>query len=476
MDPQRPSALKVSRDQVVCSRQPWACHTWPPLLIKTWIVQLNCAVKLTSRCDQSSLPKKHTIECAKDRHDLTSPLNSSEDLIRAYPYQFEGIGWFPGAYHITLWDDAKPVVHAPRKCLITMQPLVHEKLEEFINQGIIVLVEEPTDWVSSLAFSSKANDKLWVCLNPKDLNAAIRHDDYKTPTVEEITHELAGSTCFTKLDGTSSYLCIVLDYEPSLLTTFNTPWGRFRFVCLLWGLACAQDIFQCMMDQILTHCDGVIDIIDNVVMHGKDDKEHDKCLHKFMRITCEHGLIFNKDKCAVKQTFLVFLGCVYDVKGAHLDPEKVSTVHRMPAPETATQLQKFLSLVTYLSPFIPSISSLTAHLVELLKKGSEFIWNNSYQEAFDKVKSMVCKDTTLWYSNIHKPVTVQVDASQKGLGAALLQDGHPVAFASKTLTPVEQQYSNIECELLTCVFRAEWFHTFVFGHAFTIESDHRPLE
>ena len=136
------------------------------------------------------------------------------------------------------------MVHAPRKCPIAMSPLVCEKRNEFIDQGIIVPVEEPTDGVSSLPYSWNANGKLQVCLDPKDLNTAIRHDYYKTPTVEEITHELAGSTCFNKLDGTSSYLCIVLDYVSLLLTTFNTPWGRFRFFCLPWDLACAQDIFQ----------------------------------------------------------------------------------------------------------------------------------------------------------------------------------------------------------------------------------------
>ena len=144
-----------------------------------------------------------------------------------------------------------PVVHAPRKCPIAMRPLVREKLDEFLEQGIITPVEEPTDWVSSLAYSWKANGKLRVCLDPRDVNKAIKRDHYKTPTVEEITHLLAGSKKFTKVDGTSSYLCIVLDYESSLLTTFNTPWGRYRFVRLPWGLSCAQDIFQRMMDQIL---------------------------------------------------------------------------------------------------------------------------------------------------------------------------------------------------------------------------------
>ena len=148
-----------------------------------------------------------------------------------------------------------------------MPPLVHEKLDEVIDQDIIVPVEEPTDWVSSLAYTWKANGKLRVCLDPKGLNTAIRLDHYKTPTVEEITHELVGSTYFTKLVGTSSYLCIVFNYESLLLTTFNTPCGRLRFVYLPCGLACAQDIFLQMMDQILVCCDGVICITDDVVVH-----------------------------------------------------------------------------------------------------------------------------------------------------------------------------------------------------------------
>ena len=114
-----------------------------------------------------------------------------------------------------------PDASAPLHC----QPLIRTKLDEWEKEDIITPVEEPTDWVSSLAYSMKPNGKLRLCLNPKDLNLAIKRDHYKTPTVEEITHKLARSTRFTKLDGTSSYLCIVLDYESSLLTTFNTPWG-----------------------------------------------------------------------------------------------------------------------------------------------------------------------------------------------------------------------------------------------------------
>ena len=133
-------------------------------------------------------------------------------------------------------------------------------------------------------------------------------------------------------------------------------------------------------------------------------------------------------------------------------------------------------MTTYLSLFIPSLSMFTAPLRELLRKDSEFTWNDSYQEAFDAVKQMVCKDTTLRYFDSQKPIVIQVDASQKGLGAALLQDGCPIAFASKALTLTEQRYANTEREMLACVFGAERFHTYVFSRSFTIESDHKPLE
>ena len=317
-----------------------------------------------------------------------------------------------------------------------MQPLVHEKLDEFLEQGIIVSVEEPTDWVSSLAYSWKANGKLRVCLDPRDVNKAIKRDHYKIPTIEEITHQLAGSKRFTKIDGTSSYFCIVLDYASSLLTTFNTPWGGYRFVHHSWGLTCAQDIFQQMMDQILEHCEGAIGIADNV--HGKDNEEHNWNLHRFICIAHEHGPVFNGEKCEVKQDSVTFFSTVYDTDGAHPDPKKVDAVHQMPPPENPPQMHQFLGMLTYLSPVIPSLSTHIATLQELLKKESEFIWNTFYQEAFNRMKELVCKDKTLCYFDVQKPVTIQVDASGKRLRATLLQEGHPVAFASKAFPPTDR--------------------------------------
>ena len=318
--------------------------------MKLGVLQLNCAIQVAHKWeDTPNLPRRPTTKHEKAIGDPLHlqklaaqcwqsplpPLNSSKDLIAVYTDHFEGIGCFPRTYTIHLHDNAKPVIHAPHKCPIAMHPLVHEKLDEFLEQEIIVPVTEPTEWVFSLAYSWKVNGKLWVCLDPKDLNATICHDHYCTPTLDEITHEFGGSTCFTKLDGTSSYLCIVLDYESSLLTMFNTPWGHYRFVCLPWGLTCTQDIFQWMMDQILECCKGVIRIADDVVIHRQDDKEHDQHLHTLMQVAREHGLVFNGEKCTVKQPSIKFFGWIYDKDGAHPDPPRL-------LPFTTCQPQRHL--------------------------------------------------------------------------------------------------------------------------------------
>ena len=195
-----------------------------------------------------------------------------------------------------------------------------------------------------------------------------------------------------------------------------------------------------------------------------------------MQTVHKYDLVLNPQKTHVKAQAINLFGCLYDANGVHPDPGKVDAVHTLLAPTNVTKLQEFLGLVTYLSPFIPGLSTLTAPLQELLKKDTDFIWNCTYNTAFEWVKEAVISDTTLRYSDPSLLVTIQVDASQVDLGAALLQNGKPIAFASKALTKTECRYVNIEREMLAAVFRAERFHTYIYGQSFTIKSDHKPLE
>ena len=129
-----------------------------------------------------------------------------------------------------------------------------------------------------------------------------------------------------------------------------------------------------------------------------------------------------------------------------------------------------------MAPFISKLADQTAPLRALTKKDVPFEWNSSLQKVFENIKASICKDIALTYFDVTKPTTIQVDASKIGIGAALLQDGRPIAFASKALTETEQRYANIERELLAVVFGCERFHTYVYGKPFVVETDHKPLE
>ena len=266
-----------------------------------------------------------------------------------------------------------------------------------------------------------------------------------------------------KLDARHGYWAIVLDSKSSLLTTFNTPYGQYHFLYLPFGLACSQDVFQKKMDQILEECEGCIGIADDITIHGHMEAEHDAHLWKLMEVAQKCGLVFNPKKTQVKTPVVTFFGCLYDEFGVHPDPKKVDAVHALPTPSHITELHEFLGMVTYLGPFIPSLSTLTAPLCELLKKDAEFSWNASYQTAFQHVKDAVASDTTLQYFDASCPITVQVDASQVGVRAPLFQDNKPVIFTSKAPTEVECWYADIECEMLAVVFGAKCFRTYVYG-------------
>ena len=201
-----------------------------------------------------------------------------------------------------------------------------------------------------------------LCLDLHDLNKAICPNHHEMPTVEEVTHEFANPCYFTKLNTHHGYWSIVLDEESSLFTTFNSPFGRYHFLCLPFGLVCSQVIFQKKMDQFLEECPRCIGITDDITVHGHTEAEHDAHLWNLMWVAHKYGIVFNPQKMHVKATAINFFGCLYDANGVHPDPEKVHAVHALPVPTNVTELQEFLSMVTYLSPFISGLSTLTAPL------------------------------------------------------------------------------------------------------------------
>ena len=189
-----------------------------------------------------------------------------------------------------------------------------------------------------------------------------------------------------------------------------------------------------------------------------------------------HGIVFNSAKCHISQPQIAFYGAVFTGKGMWLDPTKIQALQDLPVPDLQTKLQSFLGLSNYLQPFIPGLSNKTIFLWQQL---SQWDWNPSTDAAFQHLKAWICQTllkVTLAYYDRSKPVVVQTDASKYRLGAALLQDGWPIAFASKTLTDIETHYANIERVCLSVCFGLEKFHTYIYGRHVIAENDHKPLE
>ena len=266
---------------------------------------------------------------------------------------------------------------------------------------------------------------------------------------------------FSKLDVKSGYWCVQLDEDSQLLTTFNSPFGRYCFQRLPFGLKVSQDVFQQVMDKVLGGLKGVVSITDDITVYGNSQEDHDANLHQLMERARETGLVFNYHKCKINQEEVPFFGSIYSKDGVRADPIKVQAIAELATPSSKKELQSFLGMVTYLSPYIPKLSELTAPLRNLLPKEADFQWNHEQQKAFQQLKDHICRAGTLAYFDPAKPAVVQADASQNAIGVALTQEGKPIAYASKSLTDTERRYANIERELLACVFGAERFHTSV---------------
>ena len=405
--------------------------------------------------------------------------NTIANLQTKFPECFAGIGRFPGNFHIELKENITPVIAAPRKYPIQLKGEIGAKLQEMENLGVIAKCDDSiaSEWVNSLAFARKANGDLRICLDPKHLNEAIKRTYHKTPTLEEISHQLNGAQLFSKLDAKHGYWAIELDEKSSHLCTFQSPFGKYRFLRLPFGLSVSQDIFQKHMDDIIQKAGpGVIGIADDLVVFGQSVKEHDEALNRLMHVAKQYGLVFRSEKCKTHQTSISFYGLLWSKDGMQPDPRKCDEIHNRPAPHNVQELQSFLGLVQYLAPFVPQISEKTHILRQLCRKGVEWDWTAECEKAFVKLKNEFSADLQLRYFNPSQPVEIEVDASTKGLGAALIQNHKPIAFVSKALSGAETRYANIERELLAVVFGLERFHTYVYGKPVTILSDHKPLE
>ena len=221
--------------------------------------------------------------------------------------------------------------------------------------------------------------------------------------------------------------------------------------------------------------DGVEVIMDDVIIAG-DESTHDERLQKFLERASKNGLKVNREKCRIRQKEVPYVGHLLTAEGLKIDPQKIKAIQEMPEPESKEDVKRLLGFIQFLSRYLPGLSTVDAPLRELDKSDVLFHWDHPQKKSFEKIKELVSQAPVIQYYDVTKPVTIQCDASGKGLGAVLLQDNKPVCYASRSLTDTETRYAPIESEMLAVFFACRKFHQYIYGRSVVVETDHKPLQ
>ena len=397
-----------------------------------------------------------------------------------YPELFQGVGKL-NTHQVKLHvnQSVEPVAQPLRRIPFNLRGKVEQKLDELLEADIIEPVDGATTWLNPVVIAPKPDGSIRLCLDMRRANEAIIRQRYPIPTVDDVLHNMNGSTVFSKLDLKWGYHQLELTPESRDITTFATHRGVYRYKRLLFGVSSASELYQHEVSTVLAGIEGVQNISDDVIVHGPTQKIHDQRLHAVLKRLRDRGLTLNQ-KCQFNMSKLVFMGIMLSEKGIGPTEERVRALVEAKEPENQSEVRSFLGLANYSARFIPQFSTLTEPLRVLLKKDVPFKFGPQQKKAFEQLKAAMAKASTLAFFVKDATTKVVADASPVGLGAVLLQEQNgrevPVCYASRSLTPCEQRYSQTEKEALSLVWACEKFHVYLYGRRFELVTDHKPLE
>ncbi len=463
--------------------------------VEFMIVKGDCKSLLGARaCQQMQLisVNRENIKVVEapvmDKPQKSSSVDQVRGLTEAqiksqFPEIFKGEGKLEGELHLTIDPSVQPVQLPTRKVPLAVRDNLKKELDRLTDIGVIAPVDVPTDWISATVVTQKKDGRVRLCIDPKPLNSALKRNHYPMPTIEDILPELSQARYFTVLDAKNGFWHVQLDEESSFATTTGTPWGRYRWLRMPFGISPAPEEFQRRLDIALEGLTGCKAVADDILVFGSgatDEealRDHDRKLLNLLERCKEKGIKLNATKMQLRLKEVQYMGHLISSSGLKADPSKVKAIQDMPPPTDKQGVLRFLGMVNYVQRFAPKLSEVTLPLRDLIRKENEFLWDEAvHGKALKEAKKLLSEAPVLQYFDPESPTVLQCDASMKGLGACLMQNGHPIAYASRSLTATEENYAQIEKEMLAIVFGMEKFSTYVYGRSIMVESDHKPLE
>ena len=328
--------------------------------------------------------------------DSQGPTANTKDqviqaIIEEYKEVFTGLGKLKNhAVELNIDKEAIPQAQPQRRIPFHTRKKVKHAVKELQkdDDDIIEAVPEtqPTPWVSPIVAVPKKDDTVRICVDMRMENQAINRVRYQIPTVNDISLDLNGAKYFSKLDLAQAYHQLPLDEESRYITTFSTHVGLFRYKRLAYGINASAEIFQHALQQSLEGIQGVRNIADDIIVHGKSREEHDTAHRNCLKSLQEKGLTLNAKKCSFLQPTLEFFGQIFSAEGTCPDPERVTDLQNTPTPTNAQEVRSLLGMANCSSKYIRNYATITSPLRELTKKNVRFSWTEIHQNAFTKLK------------------------------------------------------------------------------------------
>ena len=419
-------------------------------------------------------PLEHIPPYLRDFHSVFSK-ESFDELPESKPWD----------HAVELLPDATPKACKVYPLSVSEQKELDAFLKENLDSGRIRPSKSPM--AAPVFFVKKKDGKLCLVQDYRALNAMTVKNKYPLPLIPELIAKLRGAKYFTKLDVRWGFNNVHIKEGDEWKAAFQTNRGLFEPLVMFFSLTNSPATFQTMMDDIFEELitEGVVVVyMDDILIFTEDLEEHQKVTRRVLEILEKHKLYLRPDKCEFEKTTVEYLGVIISHNSVAMDPVKIAGVTEWPAPTNKKEVQSFLGFTNFYRRFIKDFSEHARPLFDLTRNDFRWCWGTAEQSAFDKLKQSVTAAPVLISSDSTKPFRVEADSSDFATGAVLSQRSmeddkwHPVAFLSKSLSPVERNYEIHDKEMLA-IIRAlqEWRH-FVEGaeHPCEIWTDHKNLE
>ena len=376
--------------------------------------------------------------------------------------------------------DAQPVASHPYRIPDRLKEGVREEVQKLVALGIAIPSQSP--WASPVVPVPKADGSVRVCVDFRRLNELTVSDPYYMVTLEEILERVGSSSIVSKLDLCKGFYQIEVDEESREKTAFITPFGKYQFTRMPFGLKNAPAVFQRTMEVVLNSCyEYSAPYIDNIVVFSKSGAEHGQHLRNVFSELRKFGLTVKEAKCEFGKLKLEYLGHIIGGGVLAVPEHRAAAMADFIQPKTKRQLRSFLGAASYYRKFVRGYANMSSALSPATSKSAPSVvqWDKEMLEAFKQIKVYLVHVCILTIPSQNDDFVLHTDASGAGIGATLnvLRDGEerPAAYFSRQLQGAQHRYSATELEGLAIFKSILFFAHFLFGRHFTVVTDHKAL-